>query len=114
VGYCCLTLPIVLWSTFSCCRIHKLCPFLHNPIIPRLTRLHLQTIAMHHYQEKVVHLLLLVVQFVVLDTYDYFTLVAFQMARPTLYVTWHAVLFVGNYNVHLQILTCLDWILLEH
>jgi hypothetical protein len=30
------------------------------------------------------HVLLLVVRFVVLDVDDYFTLVAFQMARPTL------------------------------
>jgi hypothetical protein len=38
-------------------------------------RLHLQTIAMRHYQEKVMHMLLLVVQFIILDTDDYFALV---------------------------------------
>ncbi len=37
-------------------------------------------------QEKVVHVLLLVVWFVVLDADDYFTLVAFQMTQLTLYV----------------------------
>ncbi len=54
------------------------------------------------------HVLLLVVRFAVLDIDDYFTLVAFKMAWPTLYVAWHAVLSVGNYNVHVQILMCLD------
>jgi hypothetical protein len=49
-----------------------------------LTRFHLQTIAMRHCQEKVVHVLMLVVRFAVLDTNDYFALVAFQMAQPTL------------------------------
>jgi hypothetical protein len=44
----------------------------------------LQTIAMHHCQEKVVYVLLLVVQFAVLDIDDYFALVVFQMAQPTL------------------------------
>jgi hypothetical protein len=63
---------------------------------------------MRHCQEKVVHVLLLVVRFAVLDIDDYFTLVAFKMAWPTLYVAWHAVLSVGNYNVHVQILMCLD------
>jgi hypothetical protein len=41
---------------------------------------------MHHCQKKVVHMLLLVVQFVVLDVDDYFAFVAFQMAQSTLYV----------------------------
>jgi hypothetical protein len=63
---------------------------------------------MRHCQEKVVHVLPLVVRFVVLNADDYFTLVAFQMARPTLYVAWHAVLFAGDYDVHVQILTCLN------
>ncbi len=40
----------------------------------------LQTIAMCHYQEKVMHVLLLVVRFAVLDVDDYFALMAFQMA----------------------------------
>jgi hypothetical protein len=39
---------------------------------------------MRHCQEKVVHVLLLVVQFVVLNTDDYFALVALQMAWLTL------------------------------
>jgi hypothetical protein len=39
---------------------------------------------MRHCQEKVVHVLLLVVRFVVLDTNDYFALMAFQMARLTM------------------------------
>jgi len=43
---------------------------------------------MCHCQEKVVHVLLLVVRFVVLDADDYFALVAFQMARSTLHVAW--------------------------
>jgi hypothetical protein len=73
-----------------------------------LMRLCLQTIEMHHCQEKVVHVLLLVVRFVVLDANDYFVLVAFQMARPTLYVAWHAVLSIGDYNLHVHILMCLD------
>jgi hypothetical protein len=77
VGCCSSTLPIVLWSTFLRCRIHILCPFLHNPIIPRLTHLRLQTIVIHHWQEKVVHVLLLVVRFIVLDIDDYFALVTF-------------------------------------
>ncbi len=63
---------------------------------------------MHHYQEKVVHVMPLVVRFVVLDIDDYFALTTFQMARSTLYVVWHAVFSVGDYNVHVQILTCLD------
>jgi hypothetical protein len=54
------------------------------------------------------HVMPLVVQFVVLDIDDYFALATFQMARPTLYIAWHIVLSVGNYNVHVQILTCLN------
>jgi len=54
------------------------------------------------------HVLLLVVWFVVLDSNDYFSLVAFQMAQPILYIAWHAVFFVGNCDVHMQILTCFD------
>jgi hypothetical protein len=45
----------------------------------QMARPTLQTIAMHHCQEKVVHVLF-VVWFAVLDTDDYFSLVAFQMA----------------------------------
>jgi NAD/NADP transhydrogenase beta subunit len=82
--------------------------------MPGLTRLRLQIIAMRNYQEKVVHMLLLVVRFAILDTKDYFTLVAFQMARLTLYVAWHVVLSLGDCDVHVQILTCLDRILLKH
>jgi hypothetical protein len=41
---------------------------------------------MRHCQEKAVHVLLLVVQFAVLDIDDYFAFATFQMARPTLYV----------------------------
>jgi hypothetical protein len=63
---------------------------------------------MRHYQKKVVHVLLLVVRIVVLDVDDYFVLAMFQMVRPTLYVAWHAVPSVGDYEVHVQILTCLD------
>ncbi len=74
----------------------------------RLTCLPLQTIIMRHYKEKAMHVLLLVVRFVVLDVDDYFGLVAFQMARLTLYIAWHAVLSIGNCDVHMQILTCLD------
>jgi hypothetical protein len=55
-----------------------------------------------------VHVLLLVVQCVVLDADDFFTLVAFQLAQLTLYVTWHAILFVSDCDVHVQIMTCLD------
>jgi hypothetical protein len=40
----------------------------------------LQTIVMHHCQEKVVHVLLLVVRFAVLDADDYLAFVVFQMA----------------------------------
>jgi hypothetical protein len=69
---------------------------------------------MRHCQKKVMHVLLLVVWFAVLDVDDYFALATFQMARPTLYVTWHAVPSVGDCDVHVQILTCLDRILLEH
>jgi len=71
-------------------------------------RLRLQTIIMRHCQEKVVHVMLLVVRFAVLDTNDYFALVAFEMARPILYITWHTVLFIGNCDVHVQILMCFD------
>jgi hypothetical protein len=60
----------------------------------------LQTITMRHCQKKVVHVLLLIVQFTILDADDYFALVAFEMARLTLYIAWHAILFVGNCNVH--------------
>jgi hypothetical protein len=52
----------------------------HNPIMPGLTRLHLEIIAMHHCQEKVVHVMLLIVRFAILNTNDYFALLAFQMA----------------------------------
>jgi hypothetical protein len=55
---------------------------------------------MRHCQEKVVHVLLLVVRFVVFDTNDYFALVAFQMAWLTLYVAWHAILSASDYDVH--------------
>jgi hypothetical protein len=86
VGYCCLTLRIILWSTFLHCKIHILCPFLHNPIISGLIHLRLQIITMRHCQKKVVHVLLLVVRFAILNTNNYFVLMAFQMARLTLYV----------------------------
>jgi len=86
VGSYCLILIIVLWSTFSRCRIHRLCPFLHNPIIPGLMHFRFQTIAMCHCQKKVVHVLLLIMQFAVFNTNDYFVLMAFQMAWLTLYV----------------------------
>ncbi len=56
----------------------------------------------------------LIVRFVVVDIDDYFALAMFQMAWLTLCITWHAVLSVGDYDVHVQILTCLDCILLEH
>jgi len=46
------------------------------------------------------HMLLLVVWFVVINTDDYFALVAFSMARLTLYVAWHVVIFVGDNDVH--------------
>jgi len=65
----------------------------------RQISLHLQIIVMCHCQKKVVHVLLLVVRFVVFDVDDYFVLVAFQMARPTLYVAWHVVLSISNCNV---------------
>jgi hypothetical protein len=77
VGSYCSTLPIVLWSTFSHCKIHILCPFLHNPIVLGLMRFHLQTIAMRHCQEKTMHVMLFVIRFAVFDTNDYFVLVAF-------------------------------------
>jgi len=63
-------------------------------------RLRLQTIVMHHCQEKVVHMLSLIVWFAILDIDDYFALATFQMARPTLYVAWHAILSAGDCNVH--------------
>jgi len=53
-------------------------------------------------------MLLLVVWFDVLDADDYFTFMAFQMARPTLYIAWHAILSANDCDVHVQILTCLD------
>jgi hypothetical protein len=56
---------------------------------------------MRYYQKKVVHILLLVVGFVILDADDYFTLVAFQMARAILYVIWHAILSTGDCDVHM-------------
>jgi hypothetical protein len=56
---------------------------------------------MRHCQEKVVHVLLLVVRFVILDIDDYFALVAFQMPQLTLYIAWHAVLSLGDYDVHM-------------
>jgi len=59
-------------------------------------------------------MLSLVVRFAVLDTNDYFALVVFQMARPILYIAWHIVLSVGACDIHVQILMCLDRILLEH
>jgi len=52
--------------------------------------------------------LLLVVQFVVLNVNDYFALVAFQMAGPTLYVAWHIIFSASDCDVHVQTLTCLD------
>jgi hypothetical protein len=55
-----------------------------------------------------VHVPLLVVRFVVLNVDDYFTLVAFQMARVTLYIAWHIILSTSDCDVHVQILTCLD------
>jgi hypothetical protein len=61
---------------------------------------------MRHCQEKVVHMLSLVVRFAILHIDDYFVLATFQMARPTLHVAWHVVLSVGDYDVHVQILTC--------
>ncbi len=51
VGSYCSTLPIVFRATFSHCKIHILCPFLHNPIVPGLTCLRLETIVERHYQE---------------------------------------------------------------
>jgi hypothetical protein len=63
---------------------------------------------MHHCQENVVHVLPLVVRLAILNIDNYFALVTFQMARSTLYVAWHAILSVGDYDVHVQILTCLD------
>jgi len=55
-----------------------------------------------------VHVLLLIVRFAIFDADDYFGLMAFHMARPTLYVAWHVVVSTGDRNVHVQILTCLD------
>jgi len=80
-----LLLDFVLYSTFSHYKIHTLCPFFRNLIMSRLMRFHFQTIIMHHYYEKVVHVLLLVVRCIVLDIDDYFGLMAFQMAWPILY-----------------------------
>ncbi len=60
------------------------------------------------------HVLSLVVQFAILDIHDYFALSTFQMAQSTLYIAWHVVFFVGDCDVHVQILTCLDLMLLEH
>ncbi len=54
------------------------------------------------------HVLLLVVWFVVLNVNDYFALVAFQKARPTLYVAWHIVFSTSDCDVHVQTLPCLD------
>ncbi len=51
-------------------------------------------------------MLLLVVQFAILNTDDYFVLVVFQMARSTLCVAWHTVLSVGDCDVHVQM--CFD------
>jgi hypothetical protein len=56
---------------------------------------------MCHCQKKLVHVLLLVVRFAVLDADDYFVLVVFQMAQLTLYVAWHTVLSVGDCDVHM-------------
>jgi hypothetical protein len=55
---------------------------------------------MCHCQEKVVHVLLFIVQFAILDADDYFGLVAFQMAWPTLYAAWHTVLSASDNNIH--------------
>jgi hypothetical protein len=63
---------------------------------------------MHHCQEKVVHVLPLVVRFVVLNIEDYFAFTMFQMAWSTLYVAWHPVFSVSDCDVHVQILTFLD------
>jgi hypothetical protein len=69
---------------------------------------------MRHCQEKVVHVLLLVVRFAILNANDDFALVAFQMARPTLqtiamchcqkkvvhmllFVVWFAILNESDY-----------------
>ncbi len=60
-----------------------------------------QIIVMCHCQKKLVHVLLLVVRFAVLDADDYFVLVVFQMAQLTLYVAWHTVLSVGDCDVHM-------------
>jgi hypothetical protein len=63
---------------------------------------------MRHCQEKVVHVLLLVVWFTILDVDDYFALVVFQIARLILYVVWQAILFAGDWDIHVQNSTCLD------
>jgi len=55
-----------------------------------------------------VHVLPLVVRFIILNIDDYFAYVMFQMAWSALYVAWHVVLSVGDSDVHVQILTCLD------
>jgi hypothetical protein len=46
-------------------------------VVFKMARPTLQTITMHHCQEKVLHVLLLIVWFTVLDVDDYFALVAF-------------------------------------
>jgi hypothetical protein len=74
----------------------------------KFTRIRLQKIVIRHCQEKVVHVLLLVVQFAILDADNYFDLGVFQMAQLILYVTRHVVLSIGDCNIHVQILTCLD------
>ncbi len=56
---------------------------------------------MRHCQKKVVHMLLLVVRFVVLNVDDYFVFIAFQMARSILYVAWHTIFFTSDYDVHM-------------
>jgi len=54
------------------------------------------------------HVLPLVVRFAVLNIDEYFALSTFQMAQLTLYVAWHVIFFVGDYDIHVQILTCLN------
>ncbi len=55
---------------------------------------------MRYCQEKVVHVLLFVVWFTVLNINDYFALVAFHMARLTLYIASHLILSIGDCDVH--------------
>ncbi len=62
---------------------------------------------MRHCQDKVMHMLL-VVWFIILKVDNYFVLVAFQMAQPTLYIVWHVILSTCEYDLQVQILTCLD------